>query len=359
MALSPFYGWSEPDNSSLVKNGAADIRTLGDAIDTSLWNVGFGQAGKNKVINGDFGIWQRGTTFTAPSLFTYTADRWQTVCNGTVGGLVISQQAFTPGTAPVAGYEGNFFLRQVVTSQSGGSVQALATRLEDVRTFAGQTATLSFWAKADSAKTWSSRLTQNFGSGGSGEVSVSGSSLSVTTSWTRFTQTFTVPSVSGKTIGAGSYLYIIIDGAINTAQTMDIWGVQLEYGSKATPFETATGTIQGELDACQRYYFRINSGNAFGNLANSGYTATTTSINSFIQYPVTMRTIPTAIDSSTVGWIDVASATGTASSPSFAAAGVNNANIAWTTTGATANRFCWFRDYAGAGVGYIGLSAEL
>ena len=64
MALSPNYGWSEPDNSSLVKNGAADIRTLGDAIDTSVWNVGFGQAGKNKIINGDFGINQRSFTST-------------------------------------------------------------------------------------------------------------------------------------------------------------------------------------------------------------------------------------------------------------------------------------------------------
>jgi hypothetical protein len=56
MATSTNYGWSEPDDSSLVKDGAQAIRTLGDAIDTSLWNSGFGQAGKNKFINGNWGM---------------------------------------------------------------------------------------------------------------------------------------------------------------------------------------------------------------------------------------------------------------------------------------------------------------
>ena len=59
MALSPNYSWAEPDNSSLVKNGASDIRTLGDAIDPSVWNIGYGQAAKNKIINADFNINQR------------------------------------------------------------------------------------------------------------------------------------------------------------------------------------------------------------------------------------------------------------------------------------------------------------
>ena len=67
MASTTNYSWSTPDNSGLVKNGAQDMRTLGDAIDTSVWNVGFGQAGKNKLINGDFRINQRNFTTTTTS----------------------------------------------------------------------------------------------------------------------------------------------------------------------------------------------------------------------------------------------------------------------------------------------------
>ena len=36
MANSPIYNWPEPDNTDLVKNGALAIRTLGDAIDTTM-----------------------------------------------------------------------------------------------------------------------------------------------------------------------------------------------------------------------------------------------------------------------------------------------------------------------------------
>lgn len=36
MATSTNYGWTEPDNTSYVKDGALAIRTLGNAIDTTV-----------------------------------------------------------------------------------------------------------------------------------------------------------------------------------------------------------------------------------------------------------------------------------------------------------------------------------
>jgi hypothetical protein len=111
MATSPNYAWAEPDNSSLVKNGAADIRTLGDAIDTSVWNIGFGQAGKNKIINGNFGVWQRGTSFSTSGAWVFNADRFQGYMSS--GTATLSQQTFTPGTAPVTGYESAFFIERL------------------------------------------------------------------------------------------------------------------------------------------------------------------------------------------------------------------------------------------------------
>jgi hypothetical protein len=290
MALSPNYSWAEPDNSSLVKNGAQDIRALGDAIDTSVWNIGFGQAGKNKIINGDFGIWQRGTTFNSIATGTYTADRWSgAFINGTCN---VTQQAFTAGTAPVAGYESQYFLRFARTS-TAGTADFFGQKIEDVRTFAGQTATISFWAKCSTASANGIifYLSQNFGSGGSSAIDISPSTTtgSVTTSWTRYSASFTVPTIAGKTIGASNFLAMVFQ--FPTAHgnvSFDIWGVQVEYGSKATPFETATGTIQGELAACQRYYQVISAYQAGGN-------AYSTSAAGFIRhFPVTMRIAPTA-----------------------------------------------------------------
>ena len=251
-------------------------------------------AGKNKIINGDFNIWQRGTSgFSAPG---YTADRWRyAVGNGSAS---VSQQTFTPGAAPVSGYEGKFFLRYALSSASTSGTPTLEQRIEDVQTEAGQTVTVSFWAKATaSASPTSIVLTQNFGSGGSTAVDTTVvSSPSYTTSWVRYSYTVSVPSISGKTVGTSSYLSLVFNFALNTTFTsFDIWGVQVEVGSVATPFQIATGTIQGELAACQRYYYRWIPGNNFSQACLTTARGSTLSDGN-LPAPVTMRTTPTAID---------------------------------------------------------------
>jgi hypothetical protein len=333
MATTTNFGWETPDDTDLVKDGALAMRTLGNAIDTSLVDLKGGTtgqvlsknsntdmdftwvtsddanaiqnaivdakgdliaatandtparlavgsngdtlvadsaattglrwqgdyaAGKNKIINGAFNIWQRGTTFTNPANLSYTADRFTMDFGGASGGTVAwSQQTFTPGTAPVAGYEGQYFARYNMSVASTGQLynNPFEQRIEDVRTLAGQAVTFSAWVKSDSSRSFSLQLYQNFGSGGSTQVAAGVSStFTATTSWQRFSFTVTMPSVSGKTIGAGSHVKALIGaGANNTVQTIDTWGWQLEAGSVATAFQTATGTLQGELAACQRY----------------------------------------------------------------------------------------------------------
>jgi len=294
MATTTNYSWTTPDNSGLVKNGAQDIRTLGSAVDTSLWNVGFGQAGKNKIINGDFGVWQRGTSITVPTgTTTYTTDRYYAFSDHSSGTASVSRQTFSPGTAPVAGYEGQYFARW--TQGTGATYWEFAQKIEDVRTYAGQTVTFSFWAKASASASINLLISQIFGSGGSGAVTVS-STASITTSWARYSATLNVPSISGKTIGTGSSLQVYINQStpVNSLQ-IDFWGWQVEAGSVATAFQTATGTIQGELAACQRYYWLVGNGanKPLGvSLANS-----TTLLYDVIYHPVEMRTTPTLVQS--------------------------------------------------------------
>ena len=208
---------------------------------------GYFASGKNKIINGDFGVWQRGTSFAGN---VYTADRWTTQTNKT---LAVSRQAFTAGDAPVLGYESTFFLRQ--TYSADGSYGALQTKLEDVRLFAGQTITLSYWAKADATYSNTPSINQNFGSGGSTGVTTNGTTHSITTTWNRYSSVITVPSISGKTIGTNSFFLvqpILIESS--GARTIDIWGIQIEASAVATAFQTATGNPASELAACQRYY---------------------------------------------------------------------------------------------------------
>ena len=255
-------------------------------------------AGKNKIINGDFGVWQRGTSFT--SVFNVvTSDRWFVGYDSGSPTQTISRQAFTPGTAPVAGYEYPYYFDWAVSSASTMTIRYLWTKIENVQTYAGQTVTLSFWAKAASSTTISSYLVQNFGSGGSGNVTSSSQSNTLTTSWQRFTQTISVASISGKTIGTGSYLEA--DLQINSGSVqVSVFGVQLEAGSVATAFQTATGTIQGELAACQRYFeksYELTTAPATNTTAGiaMGPMATVSGSNNIntISYKVAKRISPT------------------------------------------------------------------
>jgi hypothetical protein len=362
MATSPLFGWEEPDDTDLVKDGAAAIRTLGNAIDTSMgdllggttgqilsknsntnmdftWvapttgditgvtagtgitgggtsgtvtvsldqaNFGGGQfaAGKNKIINGDFNIWQRGTSFSpVADAGTFTADRFIFQRNGSGYTATCSRQTFTAGTAPVSGYEGVYFWRyNVTTAGTSNTYAVLDQRIENVQTFAGQTVTVSFWAKADASRTVTLDVTQEFGSGGSGQVGTSGGSHSVTTSWTRFSATLSIPSISGKTIGTGSYLIVRLGFPTGVTETIDLWGMQIEAGSTATPFQTASGSIAGELALCQRYYAKsynqsVTPGTASATAGAKGFqsssTVTTGGVVGYVYLGVTMRISPT------------------------------------------------------------------
>jgi len=268
---------------------------------SSPTSYGF-SAGKNAIINGDFRVWQRGTSITVPTATgTYTSDRWYCYSTHSAGTASVSQQTFTPGTAPVAGYEGTYFAR--FTAGSTTTQAEFGQKLEDVRIFAGQTVTLSFWAKASVSTSVPITAIQNFGSGGSANVNTNGTTQTITTSWARYSTTITIPSITGKTIGTSSYLYLqFYMNPPASSQTLDIWGVQLEAGSTATAFQTATGTVQGELAACQRYYQKsYQQSEAPGTTTQiglitaylGGTTVTANYVYASVTLPVAMRTIPT------------------------------------------------------------------
>jgi hypothetical protein len=259
--------------------------------------------------------------------------------------------------APVAGYEYPYFYRFAQSvAGTGASYNLFQTRLEDVRTFAGQTVTISFWGKAAATTSIVKlNLEQEFGTGGSPSATVStdiaGTNFSLTTSWQRFTVTTTVPSIAGKTIGTTTpgFLGLRVWIPVNATFTLDFFGFQIESGSTATAFQTASGTITGELALCQRYFY--NGGNTIGSMNTSGNAL-------FIQnLPVPMRTTPSMSFTGTATVIvpGVATYTTTTQPSGISQTQLNNAQIYFNMSGLGST--------VASGVAYssslIALSAEL
>jgi len=247
---------------------------------------------RNAIINGDFRVWQRGTSFSVgPAVSLFTADRFSVFNNATSTPVTVSQQAFTPGNQ-ISGYEPANFLRCAVSGYSSSAV-FIGQKIEDVRTFAGQTITVSYWAKASANMSLPLDYVQWFGTGGSSLVNASLATASVTTSWQRFTHTLTVPSISGKTVGAGSSFEVRFLMSANGS--LDIWGVQVERGTIATPFEQRP--IGMELALCQRYFINIvePSGTTDFNFPVVREGPTTAVATVFL--PVTMRVRPSLVGS--------------------------------------------------------------
>lgn len=222
---------------------------------------------RNKIINGNFDIWQRGTTNANVDGMGYLADRFKASYSGST--LSQSRQAFTLGQTDVP-YEPSYFWQGVVTSSAGASNYALLLQgIEGVRACAGQTVTVTFYAKADASKNIALELFQNFGVGGapSSQVSIPDAAglIALTTNWQKVTRQFVVPSIAGKTLGGASDHFGVafwfdagstFAGRVNSlgqqSGTFSIAQVQVEVGGSATTFELRP--IEVELALCQRYY---------------------------------------------------------------------------------------------------------
>jgi len=338
---------------------ATNVNEIGQAI--NLLQSAQNSAGKNAIINGDFGIWQRGTSISlSNSSAVYGPDRFYAQCNFSAGTSSISRQTFTPGTAPVSGYEGTYFAR--LTCGSTSTVAFINQRVEDVRKFAGQTITVSFWAKASTSTDVTVYINQNFGTGGSTYVGLNTTAGTITTSWTRYTGTIAIPSITGKTIGTNSFIEFQILSTTNlNSATIDYWGVQVEAASTASNFQTATGTIQGELAACQRYYIRWNGSSGANSQIGPGINSSTTAGRAVIPLPVTMRTTPTVLDFSTLN-VNIVTSAPAVTALSFSGSGLENpqsAALAYTVAAGLVAATPSFLSINNSASGYLGIGAEL
>jgi hypothetical protein len=330
-------------------------------------------AGKNKIINGDFGVNQRAFSSTTADV-TFTYDRWRTIRN--TGTVTYTAGAFTSGGSP-AGYEFQNYLQVAVTGQSASDSYALIEQpIEDVRTFAGQTVTFSFFARATSG-TPSIAVTfdQDFKSA-TPAVVVNGDKRTISTTWARYSVTINVPAITGATVtNATSFLlarlWFSAGSAFNTrtntlgtqSATFQITGVQIEAGNVATPFTTASGSIGGELALCQRYYWRAKVASGFGTVSNYWFPNTTSLAYAEVSIPVPFRALPSAVEwGGNIGVSDGFNLIGGISSITVAGTTPFTTYVALTTN-MSSSSLTVYRGYKfadqGAGTAFLGLSAEL
>lgn len=221
---------------------------------------------KNYIINGNFDVWQYGTSQTCTfAVFQYgSVDRFCLV-NTEATNYTISRVS-VDGTEP---FSANYFVRNVVPLNTTNGI-VFDQHIENLKMFSNKTVTLSMWVKGDAGKKIGFGYQAQYGTGGTPSTtdSILGKIFILTGSWQKVVMTTTLPDViTGKTYGTNGNSYLRLSIAFSSGSTtyvpeiffqsgtFDIAQVQLEEGSVATPFENRPYGL--ELSLCQRYYEKI------------------------------------------------------------------------------------------------------
>ena len=257
-----------------------------------------GNTGRNYLHNSLFNIQQRGLGPWSTS--GYTLDRWVLGLSADSATVSVTTLGDVDRTG-IGDQEARFALACAYTGSAGPAAYTVVDQaIENVRRLAGKTVVVSFYAVADGARKLGIGFDQIFGSGGSPSATVQGTGQSVilSTTWTRYTLTFAIASANGKTLGTNQNDYTLLNiwytagtnsntrsGTVGVQTgTVNLWGMQVEVGSTATPLERPDAYT--DLAKCQRYY-------QTGTFYNSGYGAAGAGVGVTLPFMVTMRISPT------------------------------------------------------------------
>lgn len=275
---------------------------------------------RNRIINGDMGISRRngGSAYSIPTnVLAYTVDRWYVF---SVGSTLTAQR--------VAINFGGFFSAHRITGSAGNTVQVFGQRIEsqNCNDMAGKTVTLSYYAASSASRqvSWSVVYSNATDDWGTSRTTVTSGTQATTSSYTLYSHTFAVPSAATT----GLQVEFSVAGGLASG-TLDIFGVQLEVGNQATPFERRPRGL--ELALCQRYFYA-----PLGSYVHQGYGGVNSNSNTQIYFPVEMRSTPTI----TAAWSAlVACSAGTISAYAMTSGAL--AQITCTVAGDYAAQITW------------------
>jgi hypothetical protein len=271
---------------------------------------------RNRIINGDMRIAQRGTSFAAIVSNSYSLDRWS---SGQVGAMActVSQSTDVPNNTFQSSLKVD--VTTADTSIAAGDYSHIRQSIEgyNVRDLIGNTFTLSFWVKSPKAGVHCISFA-NLGPASISDRSyIKEYTISAANTWE-----YKAVSVDEGLITAGTWdwtngkglevSFVLAVGTTfqttadawqtgnflatanqvnvmdNTANDFFLTGVQLEPGPVATPFERRP--IGTELALCQRYFFSVAASPVTRSV---NYSTGSVSVYSTYQLPVTMRATPT------------------------------------------------------------------
>ena len=261
--------------STLATNAITDASGGNTATINGYTPTVSNMAGRNRIINGNFEIWQRGTSSLSSGADRYVADRWEVTPPAGVSTDVTREFNTTLQS----------YLMRVKVNATG--VASFRQKIEGFKQFHNKDVTYSFKALGNlfSSVTVYVRL---YHSGGN--VLLHSATHSLTGSLTDITGSLSVGDVSSYTEDASSTLRLLFStDSSSTGAYIDIAQVQLEEGSVATPFEHRQ--YGQELALCQRYYWKPDLG---GNNLPSCMLRPDGIRLFFVPYKQTMRAAPTA-----------------------------------------------------------------
>ena len=367
---------ASPTIGQMVYQTDADdlISWVTDLDATNRWMMTEHVPYRNALINGDFKIWQRGTTFNPTSATSttganYGADRWQMLqaTNNTSNAFV---RTATTSTDP-AGY--TYYTRvQRTNALTFVTPFTLQQSIESVavRPFQGRFVTLSFWARAGANySAASSYLVSNIVTGTGTDNTVGNFTTNtvntttnnvLTTSWKRFV--ITTSATIGSTITQLGVSFVFTPvGTAGAADYFDITGIQLE--PYCAPSEYEFREFADELQRCQRFYYRMGPYASGTQRFGNGYNGTTTAANVYISFPVTLRSAPTALETSgtpgNYAVANLATTTAVTTGPTFSSATTDGSMVVFTTTTAMTAGQAVQGINNSTTTAYLGWSAEL
>ena len=220
-----------------ASNGTGDAISFTASSNTCTANITNNLSNRNLIINGAMQVWQRGTSTTTSS--DYQADRF----------WVVNQGTYARDNSAPDGFQYSAKLTHSSSDMAIGTPLELPATGNAAPLVATNKFTVSFYGKADSGTEDVNLLCRYRNSKFSGTNQVdftgTGQTFTLTTSWQRFTKTFTIPTVNAN----NTIISIEVEGIGATAY---FTGFQAELGEYATDFEHRS--YADELRRCKRYY---------------------------------------------------------------------------------------------------------